>query len=148
MEFATVATIEQLQAALAIRREVFVREQGVPPEIEIDRYDRLDGPCRHVLVYYDGKPAGTGRIRAADGAGKLERICVLAQYRQYGLGQVVVQTLEQIAAAQGLSRVKLHGQTQAEGFYAKLGYRASSDVFMEDGIPHVLMTKELPAPTA
>ncbi len=42
-----------------------------------------------------------------------------------------------------LQKVKLHGQTQAEGFYKKLGYQTSSDIFMEDGIPHILMTKIL-----
>jgi predicted GNAT family N-acyltransferase len=75
----------------------------------------------------------------------LERICILKPYRKFGLGKVIINALEEIAKEMGLSQVKLHGQTQAEGFYKKLGYRTSSATFMEDGIPHILMLKELSA---
>ncbi|MGN7385994.1 GNAT family N-acetyltransferase [Sporosarcina sp. SAFN-015] len=137
-------TIEQdLDKAFFIRKEVFVREQGVPLEDEFDAFDKLDGQCEHILVYYEEQPVGTGRIRVVDGVGKLERICILPAYRKFGLGKVIVDALEKIAAQKGLSLVKLHGQTHAEGFYQKLGYRTSSDVFMEDGIPHIVMIKEL-----
>ena len=51
--------------------------------------------------------------------------------------------LEEIAKEKGTAKVKLHGQTQAEGFYKKLGYETSSSIFMEDGIPHILMIKQL-----
>ena len=103
----------------------------------------LDGQCEHILVYYDEQAVGTGRLRVVDGLGKLERICILEPYRKFGLGKVIIQTLEEIAKDKGIARVKLHGQTQAEGFYKKLGYQTSSNVFIEDGIPHILMIKEL-----
>ncbi|MED3456896.1 GNAT family N-acetyltransferase, partial [Bacillus thuringiensis] len=99
--------------------------------------------CKHILVYYHEFPVGTGRIRFVDGVGKLERICILKDYRTYGLGKVIIQTLEEIARNEQVTKVKLHGQTQAEGFYKKLGYQTSSDIFMEDSIPHILMTKML-----
>ncbi|NSL50811.1 GNAT family N-acetyltransferase [Calidifontibacillus erzurumensis] len=133
---------EDLQIAFQIRKEVFVEEQGVPLEDEFDEFDTLDGQCKHIIVFYDQRPVGTGRIRSLDGFGKLERICVLKPYRKFGLGKVIINTLEEIAKEMGLSKVKLHGQTQAEGFYKKLGYQTLSDTFMEDGIPHVLMVKE------
>jgi hypothetical protein len=66
----------------------------------------------------------------------LERICILEPYRKFGLGKIIIKALEEISEEQGASQVKLHGQTQAEGFYHKLGYRTSSNIFMEDGIPH------------
>ncbi|MNI53266.1 putative N-acetyltransferase YjcF [compost metagenome] len=78
-----------------------------------------------------------------DGWAKLERICLRAPYRKSGLGSFIIGTLEQMAAEQGLRQAKLHGQKQAEGFYHKLGYETNSEVFMEDGIPHVLMVKKL-----
>ncbi|MFP4978307.1 GNAT family N-acetyltransferase [Paenibacillus sp. CN-4] len=134
---------EEWQHARHIRTEVFVKEQHVPLEDEFDEYDLPDAECKHILVFYNGEPAGTGRIRPYGNAGKLERICVLAPYRQYGLGRVIISTLEEIAVKEGRGRVLLHGQTQAEGFYHKLGYHTDSEVFMEDGIPHVLLTKEL-----
>lgn len=143
MEVKQITKGQDLEKAFSIRKEVFVREQGVPVEDEFDAFDNLDGQCEHILVYYDEQPVGTGRIRVVDGLGKLERICILPAYRKFGLGKVIVAALEKIADQKGLSQVKLHGQTHAEGFYQKLGYRTSSDVFMEDGIPHIVMIKEI-----
>ncbi len=132
-----------LKIAFHIRKEIFVKEQNVPLEDEFDEFDTLNGLAEHILVYYNEQPVGTGRVRWVDGYGKLERICILEPYRKFGLGKVITRTLEKIAEEKGLSRVKLHGQTHAEGFYKKLGYQTSSNIFMEDGIPHILMMKEL-----
>lgn len=134
---------EDLKAAFAIRKEVFVKEQGVPLEGEFDQFDTLNGLCEHILVHYNDQPVGTGRLRVADGFGKLERICILKPFRKFGLGKVMIKALEEIAEEEGILQVKLHGQTQAEGFYKKLGYQTSSPLFMEEGIPHILMVKEL-----
>ncbi|PWW07192.1 putative GNAT family N-acyltransferase [Paenibacillus cellulosilyticus] len=134
---------EELETAFTIRKNVFVEEQGVPLADEFDQYDKLEGPCVHILAYYDGKPIGTGRIRSVEGIGKLERICILEPYRKFGIGKKIIAALEGIAVEQGLRKVKLHGQTQAKGFYTKLGYLAASEEFMEDGIPHILMMKDL-----
>lgn len=136
---------EELEIALAIRIVVFVTEQGVPLEDELDPYDVLNGSCEHILAYYEGQPAGTARIRVLDGIGKLERICVTADYRKFGIGKQLVLALEEIALEKGCRKVKLHGQSQAQAFYSKLGYQNSSDEFIEDGIPHLLMIKELAA---
>lgn len=135
-----VETKEELEIAFEIRNLVFVQEQGVPVEAELDQYERESD---HVLVYFEQKPVGTGRLRVVEEYAKFERICVLADYRQYGLGKKIVHALETIALQKGLHKVKLHGQTQATAFYHKLGYETASDIFMEDGIPHVLMTKTL-----
>jgi len=134
---------DDLEIAFHIRKEVFVKEQNVPLEDEFDEFDTLNELAEHILIYYNEQPVGTGRVRWVDGFGKLERICILEPYRKFGLGKVIIGALEEIAEEKGLSRVKLHGQTHAEGFYKKLGYQTASSMFMEDGIPHVLMTKEL-----
>ncbi|USK68507.1 GNAT family N-acetyltransferase [Peribacillus asahii] len=134
---------EDLRKAFHIRKEVFVKEQDVPLEDEFDEFDKLNGQCEHILVYYEEQPVGTGRVRWVDEFGKLERVCILEHYRKFGLGKVIITALEEIAQERGTTRVKLHGQTQAQGFYKKLGYQTSSSVFIEDGIPHLLMTKEL-----
>lgn len=131
------------QKALQIRKEIFVQEQRVPIEDEFDEYDTLDGQCEHVLVYYNEEPVGTGRIRIIDSFAKAERICVLKPYRKLGLGKIILNTLEEIAKEKGIVQIRLHGQTQAENFYNKLGYRTLSDVFIEANIPHVLMVKDL-----
>lgn len=138
-----ISTESDLKKAFQIRKEVFVEEQGVPLEDEFDEFDTLNERCEHIMVYYNEQPVGTGRVRWVDGLGKLERICLLEPYRKFGLGKIIIKALEEIAEEKGITQVKLHGQTQAEGFYKKLGYHTSSNIFMEDGIPHILMLKEL-----
>ncbi|PFZ65991.1 GNAT family N-acetyltransferase [Bacillus wiedmannii] len=143
MHSKVITELTDLETAFHIRKEVFVKEQSVPLEDEFDTFDKIGEKCKHILVYYNDFPVGTGRIRFVDGAGKLERICILKDYRKYGLGKVIIKALEEIARDKEATKVKLHGQTQAEGFYKKLDYQTSSNVFMEDGIPHILMTKDL-----
>ncbi|MGE1102309.1 GNAT family N-acetyltransferase [Peribacillus simplex] len=143
MDSKRITTENDLKIAFHIRKEVFVEEQGFQLESEFDEFDALHASSEHILVYYNEKPVGTGRLRVVDGLGKLERICILEPYRKFGLGKIIIKTLEEIAKEKELSKVKLHGQTHAEGFYKKLGYQTSSDVFMEDGGPHLLMIKEL-----
>ncbi|MGE4273517.1 MAG: GNAT family N-acetyltransferase [Desulfitobacterium sp.] len=129
--------------AFQIRREVFVEEQRVPLQDEFDEYDEPGAPARHILVEYENKPAATGRVRWVGDTAKLERICVRASLRKYGLGSVVVQALEKIAQEEGFHKAKLHAQTQAQSFYNKLGYVQVSEEFMEDGIPHIVMERKL-----
>ncbi|KWX73093.1 GNAT family N-acetyltransferase [Paenibacillus jilunlii] len=140
MRVERVTTQEQLQEAFRIRREVFVEEQGVALADEFDDYEK---DAEHILLYQEELPVGTARLRSVDGWAKLERICLSAPYRKSGLGSVLIDTLEKMAVERGHRQAKLHGQKQAEGFYQRLGYVTSSPVFMEDGIPHVLMVKQL-----
>ncbi|MEO2210261.1 GNAT family N-acetyltransferase [Paenibacillus amylolyticus] len=134
---------ELLDACFAIRTAIFVEEQGVPAEDEFDAYDTLDAEARHILLYVDGVPAASSRLRIVEQVAKLERICVMLDYRKHGLGRVLIDKLEQMAVADGLEKAKLHAQVQASGFYERLGYAPASEVFIEDGIPHLLMTKKL-----
>lgn len=139
----TISTEQELQQAFAIRRKVFVEEQGVQLADEFDEFDTLSSNCQHVLVTYDNQVVGTGRVRHVQGVGKLERICILIDYRKYGLGKTIIRALEKLAYHIPVDAVILHGQTQAEGFYHKLGYMTASEPFLEDGIAHVVMTKTL-----
>jgi predicted GNAT family N-acyltransferase len=125
--------------ALLVRRIVFIEEQHVSEEEEIDEFEQ---EATHFVLYDDGKPIGAGRFRIVDhGLGKIERICVLPQYRGRGAGKLIMKTIERFAKQQGVPKVKLNAQTHAESFYQKLGYKTVSDVFMEAGIPHVTMVK-------
>lgn len=132
-----------LDACFAIRTAIFVEEQGVSAAAEFDEYDALGTEARHILLYVDGVPAASSRLRIVENVAKLERICVMLDYRKHGLGRVLISKLEEMALADGLEKAKLHAQVQASGFYERLGYAPASDVFMEDGIPHLLMTKQL-----
>ena len=130
-----------LEPAFEVRRDVFVDEQGVDEAIEIDG---KDPDADHVLARKDGKPVATARLRVIDEtAGKVERVAVLADYRNLGIGRQVMDRIELLAGDRSLERLELHAQTHVEGFYERLGYETVSDVFEEAGIPHVEMIKQL-----
>lgn len=135
-----VQTDEQLRDAFSVRKQVFVEEQNVSAEEEYDEFEEI---AKHVVIYDEDIPVGAGRFRTVDGIGKIERICVLASHRKKGVGKIIMDALEAYAKEQSLSKLKLHGQTQAESFYKKLGYHTVSDIFIEADIPHVVMIKEL-----
>ncbi len=125
-----------------IRKEVFVEEQDVPLGDEFDEYD---SSVQHVLVYSNGQPVGTGRLRFLGTTAKFERICVRVEARKLGLGRVIISSLEKLAMKEdSIKEGLIHAQTQAVPFYEKLGFVVISEVFMEDGIPHVKMIKKLP----
>ncbi len=122
---------------MKVRNAVFVEEQGVPAELELDDKDEL---CSHALILNDGDPIATGRIESD---GHIGRIAVLKAFRQEGLGRRVVQQLEQTAMDLGLKRVYLGAQLTAIGFYEKLGYHCYGEIFMDAGIEHRHMEKIL-----
>lgn len=140
MEIKVVSNEKELQEAFSIRKKVFIHEQNVPEEEEIDQFEENSA---HFLLYKDGKPAGAGRFRIVDGYGKAERICVLKEHRKGGSGKVIMNKLEEYAKEQGLSIVKLNAQKQAIPFYTRLGYEVISDEFMDAGIPHHTMKKSI-----
>jgi predicted GNAT family N-acyltransferase len=140
LEVKQVTTKEQLEDAYAVRRIVFVHEQQVPEEEEIDQYEN---DAKHIVLYDNAEPVGAARVRILDGIGKLERICVLSSQRNKGAGKLLVHKLEEIASSEGVQKFKLNAQTQAIPFYERLGYQTVSDVFMDAGIPHVTMIKEI-----
>ncbi|MGW0467275.1 GNAT family N-acetyltransferase [Streptomyces sp. NPDC003027] len=138
-------------ACFAVRRDVFVVEQNVPQEIE---YDVYDATAVHVLaVREDGLPLGTGRLLyGADAAGKtggdasvgsLGRLAVSRAARGLGVGAALVRAIEDAARERGLKAVDLHAQTQALGFYERLGYEAYGPEFPDAGIPHRAMRRAL-----
>ncbi|MGV9253778.1 GNAT family N-acetyltransferase [Streptomyces sp. NPDC003697] len=143
------------EACFAVRRRVFVAEQGVPEDIE---YDACDAVAVHVLaVREDGTPLGTGRLLHGEAAaaktggdasvGSLGRLAVAKAARGLGVGVALVRAIEDAARARGLAAVDLHAQTHALGFYERLGYRAYGPEFQDADIPHRAMRRSLrPAP--
>ena len=140
-----VKTEEELNKCLSIRLEVFVQEQHVPEDLEIDEYDTLAGTAYHVLLEHEGQAVATGRLTIyQEHMAKMQRIAVKKDYRGFGYGRVLLLALEQIAKDLGLSDAILDAQCQAEKFYAKLGYEdISKEPFYDAGILHVRMKKPL-----
>lgn len=144
MDVRTVETEAELKLALEVRRSVFVEEQRVPPELEIDEFDALGVDAVHVLVLLDARVVGAGRLRLTEAdQGKLERVAVLAQFRKRGIGHALTLYLEDVARVRGLRRLHLHAQAAALGFWQRLGYRAHGERFFEAGIEHQAMHKAL-----
>jgi predicted GNAT family N-acyltransferase len=127
--------------AFAVRRAVFVEEQGVDEDVE---YDDHDATAVHVVAYDAGDPIGAGRLReVADRVGKIERVAVREPDRGRGVGRALMDALEARAGADGLTTLKLHSQTHAAEFYRTLGYERRGPAFEEAGIPHVEMRKSI-----
>ncbi|GAA0643181.1 GNAT family N-acetyltransferase [Streptomyces thermocarboxydovorans] len=139
------------EACFAVRKEVFVAEQGVPEDIEYDAYDA--GAVHVLAVREDGTPLGTGRLlhgeaaaakNGGDGSvGALGRLAVLREARGLGVGAALVRAIEDLARGRGLTAVDLHAQTHALGFYERLGYVAYGPEFEDAGMPHRAMRRVL-----
>jgi len=136
----------QLEQCLNIRLAVFVDEQKVPLEEEIDEWDASWDACRHFLLLDGNKPVATARYRMYDeNTAKLQRIAVLSSHRGYGLGNQIIRFMEDEVWARGIGAIVLDAQVQAEPFYHKLGYvKVSTEPFLDAGIWHVRMKKESP----
>ena len=122
-----------------VRYSVFVQEQNVPENIEIDDRDHL---CRHIIIKIKSNPIATGRIDIAK-EGKIGRVAVIKDYRNKGYGSLIVHKLEEIAQEEGLTSVWLNAQKPSINFYQRLGYQIISDEFIEANIVHQKMSKKI-----
>lgn len=146
-------------AATAIRLKVFVEEQGVSPEVELDAQD---GRCWHALAYLrddgdsakedpnhkqddgaeEGTPVATGRLLPD---GHIGRMAVLPSVRGRGIGALVLAALIAKARELGFSEVVLSAQTHAQGFYRRAGFVPEGEPYFEEGtdILHIDMRRGL-----
>ena len=132
---------EAEDAIRAIRYEVFVEEQNVPADLE---WDGLDADCVQVLAASDdGEPIGTGRMMHN---GRIGRMSVRKPWRGRGVGAALLKALIDIAQEHRFELVVLNAQTQVIDFYARYGFVAEGEVFMEADIPHQRMTRRLVTP--
>jgi predicted GNAT family N-acyltransferase len=128
------------EAAFELRREVFVVEQGVPEEIEIDE---LDPDATHLVAILDEEVVGTLRILQHEGAAKIGRVAVRASARRTGVGGRLMERAAEIARERGFEEILLHAQVTVAGFYRRLGYVEEGEPFDEAGIPHIAMRKTI-----
>ena len=131
------------EQAYDIRRKVFVDEQQVPLHIEMDEYDST---AIHFVGYNLQQPIAAGRIREIEsGIGKVERVSVLPEFRGQHVGVLMMEAMESYARSAGMSTLKLNSQSHAIPFYEKLNYTVTSPEFLDAGIPHRTMEKNLHA---
>jgi predicted GNAT family N-acyltransferase len=123
--------------AAPIRFTVFVEEQRVPREIELDEHDATS---IHVVAFEDGKPVATGRLLPD---GHIGRMAVLKDWRRRGVGALMLKALVDRARARGDTEVVLAAQVRAVPFYRAHGFVAEGDIYIEAGIPHQDMRRRL-----
>jgi len=130
---------DKASAALrAVRDEVFVREQGVPEDLE---WDGLDAASIHLLaVTRAGDPIGTARLTAD---GRIGRMAVRRAWRGKGVGKALMEAMMRAARKRGFDHIVLNAQTHAQGFYARFGFHPEGGEFLDAGIPHVRMAVRL-----
>lgn len=141
----TVSKIEndhELALALKIRRLVFIDEQDVPEDEEIDRFDGVPAvvnDCIHVLAWLDSEPIATGRLLLDEPPSELAhigRVAVLTEHRGTGVGRALMTALHDEARSLGRLGTTLAAQLHAVLFYERLGYIARGNVFLDAGIDH------------
>jgi predicted GNAT family N-acyltransferase len=121
----------------SIRNNVFTIEQQIDEDVD---FDGQDNDAVHVLVSYQGRHVGTGRMLAD---GHIGRLAVLKEFRGQGLGAKAVRALVKEAKSRGMDRVYLGSQTHAIGFYEKLGFSVYGKPYVEANIEHVHMERSI-----
>ena len=141
-----VETEAELEGAINVRMRVFVVEQQIPAEEELDE---ADATATHAIALSNGQAIGTGRMLVVEedeaGICRIGRMAVDREWRRHGVGGKILECLEAEARAQGLTGCLLHAQEYVRDFYAGHGYRERGEVFLEVDIPHIEMVKDLPA---
>lgn len=137
----TVTNASELSDAFSVRENVFVEEQGVSKDLE---KDELDATATHYVLYdQSGQPAGAARTRHINTYAKFERVCISKELRGQGAGVALMNWIERELTNQQVPTAKLNAQVHAVRFYEHLGYTICSEEFMDAGIPHVTMKKQL-----
>lgn len=130
---------DALPLARPLREKVFIEEQRVPRELEWDEWDARSDHA--VACDGTGRAIGTARLSPD---GRIGRMAVLREWRRRGVGTALMKAMLDQARGRSLSRVTLHAQIHAAGFYRRFGFSEWGGKFLEAGIPHVEMRLELP----
>lgn len=137
----TITRTTDIAACRALRRAVFIDEQGVP---EAEEIDNLDPDALHLIAHAGSRPVGSARLLIVGSTGKIGRVCVLRDMRGTGLGAALIHAaIDELRRIPGLTDAKLGSQVHAIGFYERLGFAATGPVYDDAGIPHRDMTRPL-----
>ncbi len=136
------SSVQDLDAGYALRRDVFETEQNIPRPLDRDPFDFN---ADHVVVFDEkGTCVGTGRIVRMDArTAQVGRMAVAKDVRKTGVGALVLEALERMAAMRGLTDLVVASQLPAEAFYANRGFARQGEPFLDQGVPHVMMKKTL-----
>lgn len=137
--FRTVSSLDDLIKVFIVRGIVFIDEQNVPYDTEMDEYEYSS---LHILGEINGEPVAAARLRFINDWAKLERIAVRKEYRNRGYGHDIVEFMLALARQKGCRKFRMHAQAHLCEYYARHGFVAQGEKFKEADIDHYLMTLE------
>ena len=141
LSYRLIANNNELEEAFEIRREVFVREQGISEELD---FDGCDDEAMQMIVKAGERIIGTARVRFLSASqAKIERMAVLNRFRNKGIGRGIITFLEGELQNRNIKESVLHAQHSAVGFYKACGFKETVSPFWEAGIKHIKMRKKL-----
>jgi predicted GNAT family N-acyltransferase len=134
-------TKSELEECFRLREEVFIIEQSVPFDLERDEHDAT---AFHFLALVDARPVATARVilKENGAVAKIQRVAVRRSRRGMGVGKQLIAAIEEASVLEAVERFLLESQTHAIQFYARMGYHAYGEEFMDAGIPHFRMIKK------
>lgn len=127
---------DNINLAFDIRTEVFIKEQGIERDVEMDGTDKY---AKNMILIKDNKPIGTSRLIVIDNKMYIGRVAVLKEYRKKGYATHMINFLLNEAKNMGYNEVFIHAQTYAKSFYEKIGFKQFGEEFLEANIPHIHM---------
>jgi predicted GNAT family N-acyltransferase len=134
----------ELERCLNIRNEVFTIEKGISKEIEVDENDNLNSGYEHFVATCNENDMGAFRcIKISNDTVKIQRFCVLKQYRKQGIGKRIIEDVEDYYKAKEITKLELDAKFSVCGFYEKCGFEKVSDIFIEAGVEHIKMVKKI-----
>lgn len=141
LTFKVVQENEDYDKCLNIRRKVFIEEQNVSENIEIDMFE---GMADHFLVLSNGDSVGTARlVRINEAAAKIGRVAVLKEYRSNGTGRFLMEKVVEFAKSGNIKTLLLASQTYTVNFYERSGFKAYGDEFLDADRPHCMMKLDI-----
>jgi len=141
VSYKLVTSHSELEAAFEVRKQVFVEEQGISEDLEIDGYEE---EALHIVVKDGERVIGTARVLfPASSQAKIERMAVLKPYRRQGIGGGIISFLNEELRSRQVEQVILHAQYPAITFYRSCGFEESGSPFWEAGIRHIKMERQL-----
>ena len=141
VSYKLVTSDEELKAVFEVRKQVFVGEQGISEELELDGHD---SEALHIVVQNEERTIGTTRVLfPAPGQAKIERMAVLKPYRHRGIGSGIISFLYEELKSRQVEQMVLHAQYPAVAFYKSCGFEESGPPFWEAGIKHIKMERQL-----
>lgn len=141
METIRATEIWQKAGVYFVRTEAMVKGFQISPEMEFDD----DRPDSIYILATDGiYPVGTCRLHLLEDqkTAKIERVCVIEEYRKKGVGRMVIEAAEEWLRELGTEKIVITSRDEAVGFYQKLGYRADFDKIVETGIFRIIYTEK------